>query len=55
VELDIQTCNSNFKSTMGKLVSKYKLNDIMSNYLAMISTLSLQMPKEENKTIKLVF
>lgn len=39
---------------MGKLVSQYKLNDTMSNYLAMIFTLSLQMPKEEDRAIKIV-
>jgi hypothetical protein len=54
VKLDIQTSNSNFKLTMGKLVSQYKLNDTMSNYLAMIFTLSLQMLEEEDRAIKTV-
>jgi len=31
---------------MCKLVSKYKINDFTSNYLAMISTLNLQMSKK---------
>ncbi len=54
MKLDIQTSNSNFKLTMGKLVSQYKLNDTMSNYLAMIFTLSLQMLEEEDRAIKTV-
>ncbi len=37
---------------MGKLVSKYKINENVLNYLAMISTLSLQMPEEEDKVVK---
>jgi hypothetical protein len=52
VKLDIQTCNSNFKLMVGKLVSKYKINNITSNYLAMISPLSLQMPEEEDRLVK---
>ncbi len=52
MKLDILTCNSNFKLMLGKLVSKYKINDIMSNYLALMSPLSLQMLEEEDKSIK---
>ncbi len=52
VKFDIQTCNSNFKLMMGKLVSKYKINKNVLNYLAMISTLSLQMPEKEDKVVK---
>jgi hypothetical protein len=39
---------------MGKLVSMYKLNDTTLNYLAMVSTLNLLIPEEEDRAIKLV-
>jgi len=52
VKLDIQISNSNFKLIVGKLVSKYKIKDSTSNYLAMISTLSLEMLEKDNKVVK---
>jgi hypothetical protein len=33
-------------------LSKYKIKDSTSKYLAMVSPLSLQMPKVEDKAIK---
>lgn len=55
VKLDIHKGSNNFKLMVNKWVSKYKLNDTTSKYLAMIFPLSLQMSKEENKTIKPIF
>jgi hypothetical protein len=52
VKLDIQISNSNFKLIVGKLVSKYKIKDSTLNYLAMISTLSLEMLEKDNKVVK---
>jgi len=55
VKLDIQKGNNNFKLMVSKWVSKYKINDTTLKYLAMIFPLSLQMPKEEDKMVKLIF
>jgi hypothetical protein len=52
MKLDIQKGNSNFKWIVNILVSKYKINDPTSNYLAMIFTLTLQMLEEEDRAIK---
>jgi hypothetical protein len=52
VKLDIQIDNSNFKLIVGKLISKYKINDFTLNYLAMRSTLSLQMSKKDDNRVK---
>jgi hypothetical protein len=52
MKLDIQIGNSNFKLTMGKLVSELKINDFTSNYLAMIFTLSLQVLEKDDKVVK---
>ncbi len=52
MKLDIQISNSNFKLIVGKLVSKYKIKDSTLNYLAMISTLSLEMLEKDNKVVK---
>jgi hypothetical protein len=52
MKLDIHIGNNNFKLTVGKLVSKYKINNSTLNYLAMIFTLSLQMSKKDDKVVK---
>jgi hypothetical protein len=52
MKLDIQIGNSNLKLIVGKLVSKYKINDFTLNYLAMISTLSLQMSEKGRQSGK---
>jgi hypothetical protein len=54
VKLDIQKGKKKFKLTICKWVSKYKINNITSKYMAIISPLSLYMLKEEDKTVKSV-
>ncbi len=54
MKLDIQKGKKKFKLTICKWVSKYKINNITSKYMAIISPLSLYMLKEEDKTVKSV-